>query len=413
MEPSIQRRGAAENERGGVLKVASTQTVLRGREVAFTGRLASMTRAEAAELVSAHGGRFAVSPTRHTAFLVVGQEGWPLQADGRLTRKLIKATALEKIGAPIAVITEEVFLGLLGLDDRLEDIHRIYTTGQVSRILGLPGSTIRAWTRARLIEPVRTTHRISYFDFRQIAGAKAICELVRAGIPTARIRKSLEGLRGLRLGAEEPLFQLALIEEDGRLLARLRDGLLLEPGGQLCFDFSPPGARTIPLEAGPRSAAEWFERAIEHEEAGRLSEAERAYAEAAAAGADSARGYCPGPELPFNHGNVLYALGRKEEASAKFRQAVGLEPTYAEAWNNLANALAELGRLDEAVAAYQRALLVEPGYADAHFNLAETLHQMGFAADAVPHWRAYLKQDARSAWARRALSRLADAEKSS
>jgi tetratricopeptide (TPR) repeat protein len=387
-------------------KVGSTQTVLRGREVAFTGRLASMTRAEAADLVAAHGGRFALSPTRHTAFLVVGQEGWPLQEDGRLTRKLIKARALEKEGAPIAVLAEEVFLGLLGLEERLEDIHRIYTTGQVARILGLPGSTVRAWARAKLIEPVRTVNRLSYFDFRQIAGAKAICELVRAGIPPARIRRSLEGLRGLRLGAEEPLLQLALIEEDGRLLARLRDGLLLEPSGQLCFDFSPRGAETLAMDTGPLSAAEWFERALEHEEAGRLSEAERAYAEAAAQG-----GF--GPELPFNHGNVLYGLGRKEEACAKFRQALGIEPTYAEAWNNLGNSLADLGRLDEAVGAYERALAVEPGYADAHFNLAETLHQMGLAADAAPHWRAYLRQDARSAWARQALSRLADAETSS
>lgn len=373
-----------------------------------------MTRGEAAELVAAHGGRFAVSPTRHTAFLVVGQEGWPLQEDGRLTRKLLKARDLEKIGAPITVLKEEVFLGLLGLEGRQEDIHRIYTTGQVSRILGLAGSTVRAWVRAKLIEPVRTVHRLSYFDFRQMAGAKAICELIRAGIPTERIRRSLEALRGLRLGAEEPLLQLALIEEDGRLLARLRDGLLLEPDGQLCFDFSPPAAEALPLDSGPVSAAEWFDRALEHEEAGRLAEADRAYTAAAAAGvSESPHGFHSGPELPFNHGNVLYALDRKEDACAKFRQALGLDSTYAEAWNNLGNSLADLGRLDEAVGAYERALAVEPGYADAHFNLAETLYQMGFAADAAPHWRAYLKQDARSAWARQALSRLAEVEMSS
>ena len=383
-----------------------TQTVLRGREVAFTGRLASMTRGEAADLVVAHGGQFAVSPTRHTAFLVVGQEGWPLQEDGRLTRKLLKARDLEKIGAPITVLKEEVFLGLLGLEGRQEDIHRVYTTGQVSRILGLPGSTVRAWVRAKLIEPVRTVHRLSYFDFRQMAGAKAICELIRAGIPTERIRRSLEALRGLRLGAEEPLLQLALIEEDGRLLARLRDGLLLEPGGQLCFDFSPPAAESLPMDAGPLTAADWFDRALEHEEAGRLSEADRAYAAASAAGGS-------GPELPFNHGNVLYGLGRKEDACVKFRQALGLDSTYAEAWNNLGNSLADLERHDEAVGAYERALAVEPGYADAHFNLAETLYQMGLAADAAPHWRAYLKQDARSAWAKQALSRLAEVEMSS
>ena len=125
---------------------ASTEP-LRGKEVSFTGRLAAMTRREAMDLVVAHGGRFAEVPRPDTDFVVIGEEGWPLQADGHLTRKLSRAKELQQNGASIAIIGEEVFLRMLGLDERCERISGLYTTGQLGRILGLRGSTIRAWVR--------------------------------------------------------------------------------------------------------------------------------------------------------------------------------------------------------------------------------------------------------------------------
>lgn len=384
---------------------ASTSRALRGKEVSFTGRLASMTRREAIELVAAHGGRFSEVPRRETTYLVVGEDGWPLQSDGRLTRKLSKAKDLEQEGSKIAVVGEELFLHILELEDRREDIHRLYTTGQLGRILQLPGTSIRAWVRAGLIEPALTVHRLAYFDFRQIAGAKALCDLIRSGVALPRIRKSLLQLRSLRIAGDQALLQLALIERDGKLLARLQGGGLVEPSGQRLFDFASAGcpeAVTLAREIGP---AEWFDRALDLEEAGLLEEAGRAY--------EAVHGIGPMPEACFNHGNVLYALQKKEDACAKFRQALGLDPEYVEAWNNLANVLAELGRTDEAVAAYERALVIEPLYADAHYNLAETLYQAGAPESAAPHWRAYLKQDPRSAWAREAIRRLALLEKTS
>ena len=383
---------------------ASTEP-LRGKEVSFTGRLAAMTRREAMDLVLAHGGRFAEVPRPETDYVIIGEEGWPLQADGRLTRKLSRAKELQQEGASIAIIGEEVFLRMLGLDERCEQISGLYTTGHLGRILGLRGSTLRAWVRAGLIEPAMMHHRLAYFDFRQIAGAKALCDLVHAGVAIPRIRKSIVQLRALRVAGERPLLQLALIERDGKLLARLQGGLV-EPNGQRIFDFSDRD-RVEPFDIGERiGQAEWFDRALDFEEAGSFLDADQAYESVHRSGP-------PMPEACFNHGNVLYALGKKEDALARFRQALGLDPEYVEAWNNLANVLAELGRIEDAVTAYRQALAIEPLYADAHYNLAETLYQAGDLEAAAPHWRAYLKQDPRSAWAREAVQRLALLEKTS
>ena len=61
----------------GVSRMSETATdadLLRGKQVAFTGKLASMTRKEAADLVRTYGGRFLAAVNRQTSYLIVGQE---------------------------------------------------------------------------------------------------------------------------------------------------------------------------------------------------------------------------------------------------------------------------------------------------------------------------------------------------
>src|SRR6516162_7463104 len=88
-----------------MMEPAADAPPLQGQTVAFTGKLASMSRAQAAELVGAYGGQWAPSVTRHTSLLVVGQEGWPLAKDGRLSSKLRKARQLQQ-SQRLEVITE-------------------------------------------------------------------------------------------------------------------------------------------------------------------------------------------------------------------------------------------------------------------------------------------------------------------
>jgi BRCA1 C Terminus (BRCT) domain len=73
--------------------------------VAFTGRLACMTRAEAFEVVRSHGGTPSQTVSRQTNVLVVGELGWPLLDDGRPSNKLSRAGSY---GIP--VVSERRFL---------------------------------------------------------------------------------------------------------------------------------------------------------------------------------------------------------------------------------------------------------------------------------------------------------------
>ena len=77
--------------------------------VAFTGRLACMSRAEAFEVVRQRGGTPSPAVTKRTQVLIVGELGWPLLDDGRPSNKLSRATAL---GIPI--VSERRFLEWVG-----------------------------------------------------------------------------------------------------------------------------------------------------------------------------------------------------------------------------------------------------------------------------------------------------------
>jgi tetratricopeptide (TPR) repeat protein len=380
---------------------------LYGQEVAFTGRLVSLTREEAASQVVAWGGRFARFPGRKTSLLVVGQEGWPFSADGRLTRKLQKASELKRRGYPIDIVSEEEFLRRLGLAHLGEEVQRLYTVAQLGRLLGISRDRIRLWMRIGFIKPARTAHRLAYFDLRQVAGAKRLCELVRAGVAVERLRKSLLELRSWSPDAEEPLSLLPLLAREGRLLVRLESGQVAEPTGQLLIDFSTgggDGGEALPatiVDLKPRTVDGWFELALRLEDSGKLGEARDAYREALAIGG-------PEPEICFNLANVLYGLGEKGRAVERYSQAIELDPEYVEAWNNLGNALGDLGQVEESLKAYRRALAVEPDYADAHFNLAEALLAIGREEEARAHWKTYLAQDPRSPWSEKARRRLGE-----
>jgi tetratricopeptide (TPR) repeat protein len=107
----------------------------------------------------------------------------------------------------------------------------------------------------------------------------------------------------------------------------------------------------------------------------------------------------PDPESCFNLGNVLFALGRHEQAVERYRQAVELDRDYPEAWNNLGSALEELSQMLVAIKAYRQAIARNSQYPDPYHNLADLLDQMGQAKEAQRLWRFYLRLESTGPWA--------------
>ena len=81
--------------------------------------------------------------------------------------------------------------------------------------------------------------------------------------------------------------------------------------------------------------------------------------------------------------NVLFALGRLEDARMAFELTLKQIPEEGSAWNNLGATLDQLGKSDDALAAYARALTCNPPSRNAFLGTAFIHIRAGHLADAA------------------------------
>jgi tetratricopeptide (TPR) repeat protein len=85
--------------------------------------------------------------------------------------------------------------------------------------------------------------------------------------------------------------------------------------------------------------------------------------------------------IPFMLGGCAYELKRETEAITHYRDALGLDPTLADAWVQLGLLFDQRGESDSSDAAYERALALEPDHALANNNYAYSLAVRGIKLD--------------------------------
>jgi tetratricopeptide (TPR) repeat protein len=372
--------------------------VLQGKRLAFVGKLASMSRRDAGQLVRRHGATVLDRPDASVHLVVVGEEELPL-AEGEGPEQWFDESArLAAEKGDLEIITETQLWHRLGLVEHEQDIHRLYTPAMLAELLGVPVAIIRRWHRRGLIVPVREVRRLPYFDFQEVAAARRLAELLAAGVSPAAIEKKLSALANFLPGVARPLAQLSVIVQGKQILLRQGDGLI-EPGGQMRFDFDAWDVAEPPERAIPSTADQMCNLAAELEEDGQLSAAAEMYRAAMAAGG-------PKPEICFMVAELLYRQGDLCGARERYYMAIELDEDYVEARANLGCVLAETGQRDLAVAAFEGALRFHGDYADVHYHLARTLDEIGQGVRAVGHWERFLALAPDSPWADEAAVRL-------
>ena len=124
-EPPIDVLGVRRNRRPGTLGRGSTYSSFRpasfvpnadadpthvffGKKFVFTGEMETLSREEAAELVTSRGGRITGSVSKLTSVLVVGEwDPTALSAGQELSGKAAKAIEVSRAGYPIQIWTEQ------------------------------------------------------------------------------------------------------------------------------------------------------------------------------------------------------------------------------------------------------------------------------------------------------------------
>ena len=157
-----------------------------------------------------------------------------------------------------------------------------------------------------------------------------------------------------------------------------------------------------------------LELAVQHHQAGRLSEAENLYRRVLLADPQNAdalhllgviASQVGRPEMAvdlirqalslkpalgaayINLGNAHQELHQHAEAADVFRRALQLQPDFAEAYNNLGFTLKEQGKPEEAIAAFRRAIHFKPDFVEAYDNLGTVLKREGKINEAIAAYR--------------------------
>ena len=122
------------------------------------------------------------------------------------------------------------------------------------------------------------------------------------------------------------------------------------------------------------------------EKIGKLDEATVHYAEAVRIKPDYAVAH-------NNLGEIKARQGMVKEAMSHYYQALKSKPDYAKPYNNLGIELAKQGKLQEAVFYLSQAIEIEPSYADGHCNLGAVLVRQGKIEEAITHFSEALRID--------------------
>jgi Tfp pilus assembly protein PilF len=250
------------------------------------------------------------------------------------------------------------------------------------------------------------------FAFSDLIAVRTLIKLYENRVPPSRIRNAIAALRERLKDISDPLKQLRLISDGKRIHVQVGDQSMEPISGQLLFNFdkaelkrlvSFPDRKKTDESRGRRDSAEkWFQRGLECEQTGAVTDAIKAYESAVGLDPTSAGAW-------LNLGTIFFNARQFSKAETHYRRALEADPKYALAHFNIANLYDERGDYESALRHYEEAVSLSPSYADAHYNLALLYQGSGQVMESVRHWKTYLKLDPNSSWAaiaRRELDKL-------
>ena len=351
---------------------------LSGQLVVFTGKLSSLGRRDAHQLVARLGGRTGADVNAKTTMLVIGAEGFgPV---GESSGKLRRAEELNtQQAARIQILTEDAFCELTGIPTAGDLKQRYYAMRDLlARYPLLREDQFRYLMKCGAISPAVRTNAEIFVAFADLAAIKQAHDGLTRGATFPSVVRSLLAARNGQLAFDfrsdaVPAKILTLEQREPPRLPLADTSLERRQDTALAEEFFLSGSS---LDNGDPStqeqAAAAYRRALELD-----------------------------PSLTaalINLANIHYSSNELAEAQALYERAINLEPDFFEAHFNLGNIHHDLGRFNDALSCYVEALRLNPAYADANFYLAVVLEKMGQSAEARPYWRAYRQLAPEGEW---------------
>jgi hypothetical protein len=358
---------------------------LSGQVVTFVGKLTTLSRKQAAEMVLRQGGLVDAQPSAQPTLIVVAGETGPdpLMPQAPPTIPVSQAGAAAPARAVVPstaarAISEDEFCRMVGRVPPAELRQQYYPWRSLrTRYPSVRDDHLRYMEKWGLLRSVVRTPGETYCGFTDLAVIKQANAELAAGATFRAVVRSLAATRDGQLSLD---FRTADRAGPSKVVAMASRAAPMPAGAVLA------GARLARHDGAlPLTPAELHFLEGERLDSGDVVDLEAAmdaYRDAIELDNTLA------PAM-VNLGNLHYALDHVAEAQGLYLQAAIVDPQCFEARFNLANVHHDAGRYDEAAVCYRDALRLNPNYAEAHFYLAVTLEKLGRASQAKPHWRAY------------------------
>ncbi|WP_146521609.1 tetratricopeptide repeat protein [Stieleria varia] len=425
-----ERLGDSDEESSAAIVYTEPDSPVKGVRIALVGRFGGMNQREATNLLRSYGAIVVDIGQSLIDWVVIGAEEPPLSEADLLSQRLIEAAA----AGALQVVSETQLWQQLGLVDIEQSVRRYHTPAMLAGLLDVSVQVIRRWQRLGLIRPVKTMHKLPYFDYQEVATARRLAQWIAAGASPAAIERRLAQWVEILPNIGRPLDQLSVLVSGKEVLLRQGNGLI-DPTGQMRFDFDALNAQS---DSGQdRSNETSSDRDDESVLLVRETVLPFAHntsdkgqstlpvdvllADAYAAEDDDqweaaidlyhlilARDG-PRADINFQIAELLYRQGYLMAARERYYTALEVDPDMVEARASLAGVLLETGHVELAIAAYRGALSLHDEYPDVHYNLAKVLDNAGRGEEALTHWRRFLELAPESPWASEAIARLDEA----
>lgn len=267
---------------------------------------------------------------------------------------------------------------------------KLFTTGEVAKILDLPGARVRSFVRAGFLAPSRGRRRQLEFTFQDLLLLKTAKGLLNSRVPPKNMIRMLSSLK--RQLPDDRHLATVKIYADGRRIVVWDGSARWQPdSGQFVFNFDANDiaqrvniSRPVAKPSKEKLTAEhWFNLAVELENSS-TEDARQAYHQALELEPKMA-------DAHLNLGRLYHDAKQWEKAEAHYRSAAEHAAEDPTPLFNVGVLLEDLKRFQEAIRAYTQALKRDPSFADAHCNLGLLFESMGDKARAIAHLRAARK----------------------
>ena len=267
---------------------------------------------------------------------------------------------------------------------------KLFSTGEVAKILNLPDRRIRSFVRAGFVAPARGEKKTLEFTFQDVLFLKTAKGLLDSRVPPKRIIRMLSSLKR-QLPDDQHLSSLKIYADGRRVVAWDGKARWQPDSGQFLFNFDTRSVvQKIKLPPAPSkpngkklTAEHWFNLGVELE-ATSTQEAQRAYHMALAL--DPKRG-----DAHLNLGKLYHDAHDLTKAEGHYRAAAESDPEDPAPHFNLGVLMEDLKRPQDALRAYHEAVKLDPSFADAHYNLGLLCDSLGKKTEAFSHLRAARK----------------------